>query len=211
MFSQLTPLSPAAFFAFEVRAKRYKGRKLQALGEEYLLEDLSAFTGGVPFGRLYVGWHEKGLYVTCRVKRAYTKSAHPFQEGEALELFVDTRGSESERLTPYCHHFFFVPEEVEGGERCGELTKLRGEQARPLAEASKLEVQFVKGWRDFALHLFLPQEVLHGYDPLAFPRLRFSYRLYHPGRGVQCYGATDAECALEQFPAFWPHLQLRAS
>ena len=85
--------------------------------------------------------------------------------------------------------------------------------ARALADAPTCRPEVIparaerlrNGWR---LELFLPAEVLHGFDPETNRRLGFAYQVTDPDREDQFLG-VGREFPVGENPSLWSTLELR--
>ena len=121
---------------------------------------------------LHAGWSEEGLYFLAPVTGQFDHPLFPqVTEGDSLELFIDTRDrKDSGFKTEFCHHFYFLPQAVEGHNR-GEITRFRAEDAHPLADPD--EIVFDRGFppEEARMKFFLPAAVLVGWNPAEFKRI----------------------------------------
>src|SRR5574342_480228 len=133
------------FFRFTVYIKQ--GKKASP---KLLLPDTTDLLGEDSFADVGVVWHQDGLYVHLHARKKFEEACYPkFTEGDALELFFDTRDlKEAGFPTKFCHHFLILPQEVQGI-RCLELTRFRTEDSHPLCEPDKVEISFHAGSRDY--------------------------------------------------------------
>lgn len=211
MLEEIVPLEPVHFFAFQIDCLYAKSSKLD---KRHFLPDLSAFHDGSPFARVALGWDEKGIRAQAEVEGTFDHPDFPkFTEGDSIELFFDTRDVKTTGFTTrFCHHFFFLPDPVQtsGGEDVhgGEITRFRTEGVHPLCDASLLEVTSIKEKRKRILHIFIPSECLHGYDPQQFDRLGFSYRINSANGSKQHFSASGADFSIESQPSLWASLKL---
>lgn len=214
MLEEILPLTPVHFFAFSVDCFYYKGKKEVSLPKSHFLPDLSSFHNEKPFADVALGWSEKGIFATFNVKSPFSHSSFPdFQSGDAVELFFDTRDVKTSGFnTRFCHHFFFLPERVEIDEgiiQAGEITRFRTEDKHELCDPSLLFISSVKEKKGYMLHLFIPIECLHGYDPFQFDRLGFTYRIQRAGGMPQFFSASSEDFSIEQHPSLWATLRLK--
>jgi hypothetical protein len=121
---------------------------------------------------------------------------------------IDTRDIKTSGYnTRFCHHFFFLPEAVD--ERtCGEITHFRTEDRHPLCNAEKLQITTKKGSLHYQMEIFLPKEVLHGYDPSQVDRLGFTYRFNRKNDDPQLFCCSSFEFTIEEQPSLWSSLKL---
>lgn len=213
VLEEMIPMTPVHFFAFGVDCLYSKGQKGSALAKQYLMPDLSSFHEDKPFADVALAWNEKGIYATVFVKKELSDVRFPdFQQGDAVELFFDTRDVKTSGFnTRFCHHFYFLPEsiEVDGNiHQAGEITRFRTEDRHELADPSLLFIKCEKEKRGYRLHLMIPADCLHGYDPLQFDRLGFTYRIHRAGGAPQFFSASSEDFSIEQQPSLWASLRI---
>jgi hypothetical protein len=212
MFEEIIPLNPNHFFAIRLRCMAID-EKNEKLSKKHLLPDLSSFHGDFPFAQVYMGWNKEGVAFLFEIRSPLKESFFPnFQDGDAVELFIDTRDVKTSGYTTrFCHHFFFLPEAVSSeSERiqAGEITRFRTEDAHPLCDPGSLFVEAKKFREHYALHIFIPSDCLHGYDPEQFNRLGFTYRVNRKGNSPQFFSASSEDFVIEQLPSLWASLIL---
>ncbi len=206
----LPPLFPETFFDASAdllrSAELPKGRGRK----KFLLPDTSSFLDEEKFADMYMAWDYTGISLCCHVAQAFTDCVYPrFDEGDSLEVFIDTRDLKNPGVIhKFCHHFLFLPTEVQGVKAL-EITQFRGDDRHSLADPEELVVETVLEKKEYSLSIFLPKEVLHGYDPTAAARLGFSYRLHRPKGSSQHFTVSTRACSLERNPALWASLQLK--
>lgn len=200
-------LSPDLFFAFEA-GFRSVGLP-RKLGKGHLLPDLSGLSGRESFARLLGGWSSEGLTFRFDLDAPVQQSFFPdIKRGDGIELFIDSRDDKSGSYnTRFCHHFFFLPQEVDGQDR-GEITRFRGEEGHDLADPSRLEMEVTKKKGSYAVDIFIPANCLHGFDGQVGYRLGFSYLAHRYGGVSQSYSPAGPEYQQEQLPWLWSTLRL---
>lgn len=176
---------------------------------KYVLPDTSALCAEDHFADLAMGWNALGIEVLVHVKEPYRQSSYPdIMRGDSVELFFDTRDVKTSGFnTRFCHHFYILPESVEG-HLAGELTRFRTEDAHELCEPSTLQVKSQIKPNSFLVHIFIPAQSLYGYDPEQFDRLGFSYRINRAGGYVQHFSVTSDDFQIEQQPSLWSSIRL---
>src|SRR6516165_1598915 len=105
----LPSLYPETFFSTSI--KGYKAEKLGATWSKrkFLLPDVSLLLGEEKFADLFFFWNEQGIGIVCEVQTGFTDCSYPkYQEGDCLEIFIDTRDLKNANVTHrFCHHFVF--------------------------------------------------------------------------------------------------------
>jgi hypothetical protein len=214
MLEEIIPIQPIHFFAIGANCHYYGGKKESSLPAKYQCPDLfSHFYEETPFAKLFLGWSEKGLFCTFQTLSSFGNVHFPdTRSGDAIELFIDTRDAKkSGPITRFCHHFCILPEPFENESQliqALEITRFRGSDVRPLADSSLIFVESEKKIRGREVRIFLPREVLYGYDPSQFERLGFSYRINRSTGLPQYFSVSGEEVALESHPSFWASLNL---
>lgn len=209
MLEQLPPLFPETFFVPSTKGYKAETSPKGRAKKKYLLPDTSLLLGEERFADVYFFWNEQGIGIECESHIPFTDSHYPrFQEGDCLEIWVDTRDlKEAGTVHRFCHHFLFLPVEVQGV-RALEITQFRGEERHPLADPNLLSVESVFEKKGYRLFVQIPKEALYGYDPLSFPRLGFAFRLRRAKQSPQHFTLSSHACAIERFPSLWSTISL---
>lgn len=206
------PLSPVNFFQVQLNCHKVeKGfpAKQGVRRKKYLLPQLSSLSSEYPFADVSVGWNEDGIEAYVQVSQPFQKIFFPeIWKGDSVELFFDTRDVKTAVYnTRFCHHFFFLPEAVEG-QAAGEMTRFRTEDKHELCSPQELLVEPSFKSNSYALHLFIPASCLVGYEPDQFNRLGFAYRINRPGSSPQHFSVDSEEYQVDQQPSLWASLRL---
>jgi len=197
------PLSPMHFF--RMNAEIRQGKK----ASKKYLPDTSNLLGEEQFAEVGVSWERAGLYVHLHASKKFEEASYPkYTEGDAFELYIDTRDMKDSGFpTRFCHHFLILPQEVQGI-RALELTRFRTEDSHPLCDPHKIEISFSAGSRDYFLDIFLPADILHGYDPDSFDRLGLTYTVHRPKHGSQNFSVSSHYVTIAQNPSLWASCRL---
>ncbi len=215
-----TPLLPQAFW-FRVSTPcrriegipRAKGRLLD-LPDGCALPDLAALEGRAAWARGRVGWNPGGLGFAFEVlDKAGAISPEPGRASglDGVQVWVDTRDTRGvHRATRFCHRFAATL--VSGSGRSLGVEVAQKPIARAIADAPIAPAgstlargeRTLSGWR---LELFLPAEVLHGFDPDTNRRLGFAYQVTDPDRGDEFFG-VGREFPIGEDPSLWATLTL---
>jgi hypothetical protein len=216
MFSdEDTSLSPVNFFQISLDCHRLpKGDFPRLKGssfKKHLLPDASTLCNQESFAEIAMGWNLEGIELCIQADKPFEQAHYPgVDRGDSFELFIDTRDVKTSGYnTRFCHHFFFLPEAIEG-HHAGELTHFRTEDTHPLCDPEELKVKASLSKEKYTLHIWIPKEVLHGYDPEQFSRMGFSYRVNRPRYESQHFSAKTNEFQLEQQPSLWSSMRLTA-
>nr|NGX51321.1 hypothetical protein [Chlamydiota bacterium] len=184
----LRPFSPSTFF--EVRTK------IRRAGRREFLPDTSGLLNEKKFADLSLSWGFQGLSIYAKVKKKP-------EEGDFLELFIDTRDLKStSSITRFCHHFIIYPEEVDGVQAL-EVTRFRGEDSHELADSSLFIIDTAVRRNSYEMEIGIPKEALHGYDPKEFKRLGFCYRFIRNNGPPQHFALSSEFFNLEKHPELW--------
>jgi hypothetical protein len=176
-------------------------------GKKKVLPDWTGLVGEEPFAEVTFLWTSSGVQVGVSVQKSLSKVIYPeFRQGDALELFFDTRDIKTAILpTKFCHHFILLPEEVNGVQG-QERVCPRTDDPHPLADPSAIGLEVKKGRSSYAMEITLPASILYGFTPETFPRLGFSYVLHREGGKPQHF--SSPLLAIEGHPYLWPTLML---
>ena len=193
ILKDLRPFSPAGFF--QVRAKIHRA------GRKQPLPDTTGLLNEQKFADIALSWSPQGLSVNAKVKKTP-------EEGDYLELFIDTRDLKTtSSIHKFCHHFIFYPEEV-GGVQGIEVTRFRGEDSHELADSSLFVVDTVVKRSSYEMEIGIPKEALHGYSREEVKRIGFCYRLNRKNGQPQHFALSSQFFALEKHPELWASLEL---
>jgi hypothetical protein len=162
------------------------------------------------FADVALAWNEGGIEVQVQVHQPFEGAFYPkFEEGDAVELFIDTRDlKEAGFPTRFCHHFLILPQEVQGV-RALELTRFRNEDSHPLCDPEAIDVKAEMTSREYTLRISLPAEILYGYDPKTFDKMGFTYCIHRPKRESQHFSVSSKYVQVAQYPSLWASTQLR--
>jgi len=209
----IVPLSPVNFFQINADIFHLPSSSFPSLTgsniKKYRLPDTSALCSEDRFADVAIAWSNEGIEIYAHVHHPFEKASYPdVSEGDSLEIFIDTRDVKTSGFnTRFCHHFFFLPEEVDG-HQAGEITKFRTEDAHELCPAEKLSVMAKLKKEDYILQIFIPSQCLNGYDVEQFRRIGFTYRVNRYHGNPQHFSVTTDDYQLEQQPSLWSSLQL---
>lgn len=207
-------LSPVNFFELKLGAQFHKAKTLPGMtlsgGKAYKLPDLSALTGDDQFADVGIAWNEEGLILRFEVYKPFEAALYPeIQEGDSVEVFIDTRDVKTAGFaTRFCHHFFFVAEEVDG-KFGAEISRFRTDDSHPLSDHNDLIVKPKLAKDSYTLDVFIPQICLFGYEPADFKRIGFTYRINRCGGDPQHFSLKTDEFRIEDQPALWASITLQ--
>lgn len=202
-------LNPVHFFALSCDC-HHLSKKDQipsfihnALPSTHLLTDEESFA------KIAIGWHEEGIALNIQVNRSAVQSFYPHvEQADSVELFFDTRDMKSAGFnTRFCHHFFFLPQPIEGVSK-GEKTHFRTEDSHSLCDSQALHCQTQLKKNDYQMKIFIPIQCLYGYDPQQFDRLGFTYRINRFKGKPQHFAVVSQDYQIDQQPSLWGSLKL---
>ena len=202
-------------YSFPVRRAGNLPRKsapLLGLGQEFALPDLAALHEGPRFAELRMAWNAEGIGISARVQG---KSGPPVcnptypAESDGLQVWIDTRNTQSiHRASRFCHHFCALPD---GGKRRGpaavQLPIARAREESSLARPEQIGVHFEGQQGGYLLEMWLPADVLTGFDPEANPRLGFYALVRDSGLGEQ-FLTVGREFPFANDPSLWSTVEL---
>lgn len=207
LFEDLPALSPVQFFGLTADSQFLRG----ALKPEkkYLLPSTNDLLDEDCFADVYTSWNFEKLSFYFAVHSPFEKVGEPdFRKGDSVELFIDTRDLKTKGVvTRFCHHFAFFPVEVKNfyGQ---EITRFRNEDTHRLCHPEDLQVIPVIHEDSYSISIEIPAHCLHGYDPLSFPRIGFTYRINRFEKPAQHFAVSSEEYNIEQHPATWGTMKL---
>jgi hypothetical protein len=211
---ELVPITPVNFFQLGADLRYLEGKlafpRLNTHSfKEYLLPDTSMLCNEESFADVALGWNEMGLECFAKINHPVERCHYPdVTRGDSFELFIDTRDVKtSGHNTRFCHHFFYLPEAVEGVQ-AGEMTHFRTEDRHELCDSSRLAFKINKRSSGYDLQAFIPKECLVGYDPEQFQKMGFSYRVNRNHFVSQHFSVVTEDYKLEEQPSLWSQLRL---
>lgn len=205
-------LRPTNFFQIQVDCHEINEKfptLTKAKETSFLLPETSSLTNEEIFAYLSMGWSKDGLAFFVEVETLVSHVSYPdVKKGDSLELFIDTRDIKTSGYnTKFCHHFFFLPEAVEGHMK-GEITKFRTEDAHELSDPNDLKLNVKKKSDRYQMEIFIPKQSIFGYDPDQFNRLGFTYRVNRYQDLPQHFSTVSSEYQIEEQPSLWSRLNL---
>jgi len=190
----LYPIAPAMFFQVKAKIYREEDRCSFPLDATALLDEER-------WVDLSLSWSEKGVQVDADVNKKIDKK-------DCLELFIDTRDLKSTNsITRFCHHFLIYPDKF-GEEQVVEVTHFRYGDSHEFADSSLFFVDTDVKRDCYEMKVFIPKEVLHGYDPAEFRRLGFCYRFVRSNGLPQHFPLSSNFVSIEKHPELWASLEL---
>jgi len=211
-FSPISLFKPIASCRYRPRRPTVDG-KLREWRDEHRLAALSELAGEEDFAQYYLGWNGRGLYLALDVPKqaqVVVNRQNP-PAGDALEVFVDTRATQtSHRATRFCHHFVMLP--AGGGRNRKEaivrqIPIRRALQRAPLADPEDMAVASELREDGYSLELALRTEALHGYEPEEGGRMALALVLHDIQRGRRFWGTAE-DFPYARDPSTWSLIEL---
>ena len=216
-----TPLLPQSFWFRTAFAcprvegiPRDKGRLLD-LGAACALPDLGLWEGQPSWVEARVGWNDAGLGLGFEIRGkvgAIGGDEGPAMSRDGVQVWVDTRDTRTiHRATRFCHRFAATVRPASGRTLAAEVVSkpiARAVADAPAARPQSIPARAERTVSGYRLELFLPAEVLHGFDPETNRRLGFYFAASDPDRGEQCL-AVGREFPVGEDPSLWSVLELR--
>jgi hypothetical protein len=215
-------LLPQAFwFRFMVPCPRVekmplprRARRLLDLPETSTLPDLKELEGGKSWARIRTGWNLGGLGFTVLAEGvAAEQKSGDRPEGFALtEFWVDTRDVRNvARATRFCHRFTAVLKLDNTGQGLDvQVTQQKIPRANadaPIRSPELITARAELLAKSWILELFLPADVLNGFDPELNRRFGFAYRIADYVRDDQ-YFTVGQYFPVGENPSLWSTLDL---
>jgi hypothetical protein len=223
------PLLPQAFwFRLAIPCRRIDDLPRTASRERLLdlpascrLPTTAPLDGLTAWADVRAAWNPGGLAVAVEAaarpgRRAAAAEDRP--EGmDGLQVWIDTRDTRTvSRATRFCHKFSARLRGLagRGALRVDAQQKpiARAVADAPIGRGDRIQARADRlrdggGWR---LELYLPAEVLHGFDPDTNRRLGFAYQVTDPDpeRQDQFLG-VGREFPIGENPSLWSTLELR--
>lgn len=206
-FEDLPALTPAQFFGISSNCL-YSKHSLKP-NKAFILPETADLLGEEAFADVFASWDvdKISFYIQSHIS-FQSPGDGDFRNGDSIELFIDTRDLKTKGVVSrFCHHFVFFPVLVQNfyGR---EVTRFRGEDIHRLCHPEDLQVIPQVDSNSYAVSIEIPSSCLHGYDPLSFPRLGFTYRINRTGGLPQHFAVSSEEFVIEQHPATWGTLKL---
>jgi hypothetical protein len=173
--------------------------------------------GNPPWADVRAAWNPAGLAVSVEATGASGPPAFDDRPEGAygLQLWIDTRDTRNiARATRFCQRFTARLLPAGSGARSALGVEIAQRPiARALADPPPIRPEKIAaragrlrdGWR---IEIFLPAEVLHGFDPETNRRLGFTYQVSDPDRSDQFLG-VGREFPIGENPSLWSTLELR--
>jgi hypothetical protein len=214
-----TPLLPQTFwFRLAIPCPRVDGLprprgRLLDLPESSALPDTGAIAGKPSWADVRAAWNPSGLAVAVEVtgkSGPITRDPLGTASGEGITLWIDTRDTRTiHRATRFCHRFSFT---LRPSREALNVVVAQKPIARALADAPSADPSTIStradlirgGWR---LEIFLPAEVLNGFDPETNRRLGLAYQVTDLERDDR-FLTVGRDFPIGEDPSLWAVLEL---
>lgn len=211
VLENLEPLAPIESFRIHgvIPYAKEGEMTLGKMKKRKRIADLSFLFDSESFSQISLAWNSQGLCVYVEVDQPLTQVEYPhFSEGDAFELFIDTRNlKESRFFHSFCHRFVFLPKEVRGI-KAQELSIFRKGEGHPLCDPKELSIQVQTHKESYEMILYIGSSALYGFDPDTFSQIGLSYRMHRKGGVAQSFCSRTEHFPLEQQPRFWANFSL---
>src|SRR5579885_846377 len=171
--------------------------------------------GRSPWAEVRVGWNPRGLGVVVQAEGlGDLKQAADRPEGFAdVQLWVDTRDTRDvSRATRFCHRFAAaIRLQQSGRSLVAEVAQkpiARAIADPPMAKSGQIESRADLTRTGWTLEVFLPAQVLNGFDPETNRRLGFAYQVSDHVREPQFLG-VGRDFPIGENPSLWSTIELK--
>lgn len=207
LFEDVPEMSPVQFFGLTADSLFIRGAFKPERAN--LLPSTKNLLDEEAFAEVYTAWNFEKFFVHVTVHTPFQKVGEgDFRQGDSVELFIDTRDMKTTgAVTRFCHHFVIFPVETQHF-FAREVTRFRNEDTHRLCHPEDLQITAELDTHGYQLSIEIPAHCLHGYDPLSFSRIGFTYRINRYSAPPQHFAVSSAEYAIEQHPATWGTLKL---
>lgn len=205
--NQLSPILPIDFFQITLQAQPYNHK--EKWSKKHLLPNFSNLLSDPFFASVSMGIHQKGIHFHIAFLQAFSDCQLPnYQKGDSVEIFIDTRDLKSAGyLNKFCHHFIFLPIEVDGV-KAMEVTTFRTDDRHELCESELLKVDSTFKKKSFEMEIEIPSRCLVGYDPTSFDRMGFTYRINRHVGNPQHFSLSSKYLTVEKESKKWSTVRL---
>ncbi|PCI77774.1 hypothetical protein COB21_02570 [Candidatus Aerophobetes bacterium] len=203
-WNQDTSIAPLDCFAFDFVKKRSKAAAPLKAEKAQVLPSMDVFEKEKDFAKLWWSVSSDGIRVLIDVDKPLEKVFFPHQErGDSVELFIDTRDNKNSKVvTQYCHHFVILPEEKEE-KSVFEVTRFHVYHTREFVDTSLSELKKEIKKKRYKLSLFLPKQMLFGFDLENYTRIGFTYRINGFNKEPQHFVLSGEKYNIAAHPHLW--------
>lgn len=215
--SQLVP--PRFLFRWSFPVRRFDHRlapagRLLGLPEDYRIPSLSELDSSANFADVRMAWTDEGIGLSVEVSGRTTQprcDAESPTGSDGLHVWLDTRNTQTvHRATKYCQQFSLLPRGGGAGlsspVACA-IPLARAREETSLPDASQIELKSSVQSDGYWLDVWLPKEVLYGYEPAQHRSLGFHFVVRDSQLGEQTL-ATSSEFPYATDPSLWQTIEL---
>ena len=192
----------------------HRSGRLLNLPELCRIPSLGELDSTPNFAEVRLAWSEAGLGLSVdvrgRTRRLKCSSDTP-TSSDGLHVWIDTRNTQTiHRASRFCQQFSLLPS---GSGRTGTdplaiaIPLARAREDALLADSSLIRAQSDLSSGGYWLDVWLPAEVLVGFDPAQHPQLGFHYTVRDNELGEQSL-AVGSEFPYASDPSLWQTIQL---
>lgn len=181
----------------------------KGLKPPYLVAPVSELLAEDPFYSLGICWSLSGIKLFFRMETKFSGSFFPeVEKGDGVEVFIDTRSiATTSGLHKYCHHFVFLPKEVDGIV-AAEVTRFKGDDKHDPALCENFSVNSVIKGSRIDMEITIPEISLFGYNPLEVPKMAFACRVHRSNGEAGHFPLSEVDFKLRTSPALWARMRL---
>lgn len=171
-----------------------------------------------PNPSVYLGWNHDGLYMGLQVFNndiASPSDKESWWTRDYAEFWVSTRPVASNQNTfdPYCHQFFFVPNEsASSGSTHGYVGQWHrsGDALKDSLIPDTAIQDAVRILPDrYVLQLFIPAASLNGFDPVNQPAMAFNIHVRNFEKAQDYFWSAPKEVLTQERPSTWGTIYLQ--
>lgn len=191
-----------------------RGKSLLKLAPRDRIPFPGVLDGAKNWADVRAAWTPAGLGFSVHVQGGSDEprfQASAPAESDGLQIWLDTRNTQSiHRASRYCHHFVAT---CTGGGRQGtdaqviQLPIARARENAPEVESNLLQARYTPETSGYVLEVWLPAEVLHGFDAENSPLLGF-YCLVRDRKLGDQFLTVDHDFPFAADPSLWSTLDL---
>lgn len=181
----------------------------KAMKPPYLIPDVSHLLAEEEPFKLGMAWSYEGLKLFFRIKSTFAGSFFPeVDKGDGVEVLIDTRSiGTTSGIHKYCHHFIFLPKEVDGIV-AAEITRFKGDDKHDPALAENFSVETKTKSGQIDMEITIPERCLFGYNPEESPKIGFACRVHRLNKEAGHFPLSEVDFKLSTSPALWARMRL---
>ncbi|MBM80244.1 MAG: hypothetical protein CMJ78_06575 [Planctomycetaceae bacterium] len=184
-----------------------KGRLLD-LADSCIVPSFGELDELQSFGEVRAAYNDDGLGFSVRVTGKSKPPIAGKNSADAVDVWIDTRNTQNiHRASKFCHWFNLLPRATGGQAGFLQRPVPRAREDSPTATSESVKVYSEIDKDGYLLEAWFSSEALHGFDPVASPKLGFYYRINDSELGEQFFG-VDLEFPVTYDPSMWATLEL---